>query len=74
MINIAKNITHDLFQFQVLSVAQVRQLHTDVSTDRFGKWNLIESQFQQKGLALYPDLSGNVQALETVPEEGKEQH
>lgn len=30
MINAAKNITHDLFQFQVLFAAQVRQLHRHI--------------------------------------------
>lgn len=70
MINAAKNITHDLFQFQVLFAAQVRQLHTDACTDHFGKRDLIESPFQEKGLGLYPGLFGNVQALETVPEGG----
>lgn len=48
----------------------MRQLHTDVCTDHFGKWDLIESLFQEKGPGLYPDLSGNVQALETVLEGG----
>ena len=70
MINAAKNITHDLFQFQVLFVAQVRHLHTHACTDHFGKWDLIESLFQEKVLGLYPDLFGNVQALETVLEGG----
>ena len=70
MINAAKNITHDLFQFQVLFGAQVRQLHRDACTDHFEKQNLIEYLFQEKGLGLYPDLSENVWALETVLEGG----
>lgn len=56
------------FQFQVLFAAQVRQL--DTCTDHFGKWDLIECLFQEKGLGLHPDLFGNVCTLEPVLEAG----